>query len=112
MTRNDASTNDGRSPNDLLTRLGLEHDLSRPVCRLGLQRDSANLVAAFRALLAHGHQRADPPLVARAPGLDALAQPRLFLREPLVELLVLGRFARQPCFLLLKERRRNRPART
>ncbi len=103
ITRNDASRTIGPVSERLADVLGLEHHLPGPVAGLGLQPDAADLVAAFRALLAHGHQRADPPLVARAPGLDALAQPRLFLREPLVELLVLDGLVREPVFLLSKE---------
>src|SRR5205823_14242345 len=47
----------------------------------------------------------DAPFVARAPRLDAAAQPRFLDLHALVELLPRERFVREPLLLLPKERR-------
>ena len=83
----------------------LEDELARLVRLFGPHPDGAHLLPAIRALLAQGQQRLDTPLVARPPRLDALPQPDFFLREPLVELVVLDGFVGEPFFLPPQERR-------
>src|SRR5690606_29537771 len=56
---------------------------------------AARQLAPLRALRAHGLQPAHAPFVARAAGLDALADPGLLLREQAVEARVLLRLGVQ-----------------
>ena len=83
--------------------LGLEHERPDGIRALDLQPHRADALAARRPLGAHRHEGRDATLVARAPRLDALAQPCLLLRELLVELHLLRRLARQPLLLLAEE---------
>ena len=80
-----------------------------PVCReLSAASTAIRTVPDLRAaggpLGAHLHQPLHAALVARAPGLDAPAQPHLFLGQLLVELLVGHRLAVEPLLLLAQER--------
>src|SRR5690606_38169710 len=65
--------------------LGLEHQLAGGGGLLHGHAGLADALAARAALLAHRHQRAHPAFVARAAGLHAFPDPRLFLRQTLVE---------------------------
>ena len=75
----------GTPSNALLTPLGLEHQLAGASPAVDRQPHVAGLRAVRRALGAQLHQVLDAPFVPRPPRLDALAQPRLFLRQLLVE---------------------------
>ena len=83
-------THDDRAVVRLADPFGLEDQPSRGVGPLDPQADRADGRAPRGALLAHRHQRAHPALVARAPRLDALPQPHFFLRQTLVELVLLA----------------------
>ena len=85
--------------------LGLEHDLSRTLRHLHVERNRAGLLAAGGALLPHREQRLHAPFVSRATRFDALPQPGLLLRQLLVKLLVCRCVAGEPLFLLAKKRR-------
>ena len=89
----------------MLTPLGLEHELPGRVGLLDLQTHRPDLLAPRRALVAHRHQRPHAAFVARPPRLDALAQPRFLLGQPLVELVLPDGLVRQPLLLPAEERR-------
>ena len=69
----------------------LRDHLARPRALVLLQIDAPQPVAARRAIAAQLLQPQRPAFVARAPRLDALADPGLFLREELVDPRVGGR---------------------
>ena len=69
--------------------LGLDHQPARALGLLDLHFHVAGPLAAVAADFAQGLQGADPAFVARAAGLDAGADPDLFLGQLLVELGVL-----------------------
>ncbi len=82
-----------------------EHELARLVRLLCAHAHGADLIPPRRALLAHGHQRADAPFVSGTTRLDALPQPDLFLSQPLVELLLLHGLVGKPLLLAARKRR-------
>ncbi len=86
-------------------RLGLDDDLASAVARLRPELDAADPRAAGRTLFTQGHERTHTPFVTRPSGLDALAQPRFLLGQPLVELRILDGLGRQPLLLALEKRR-------
>src|SRR5690606_9117000 len=63
------------------------------------EADLALLFATSGALAAQGLQAPDPAFVARAPRLDALADPDLFLAQQLVETRLSQSFGFQPLCL-------------
>ena len=75
--------------------LEFRHELPRA---LALRHGNGNLAESLppcRAFQAQAFEPAHAAFVARAPRLDALADPHLFLRQQLVELLVVHRFHRE-----------------
>ncbi len=75
--------------------LGLEDQLAGAGGLLHGHVGLARPVAPVAALHAHLLQRAHAAFIAGAAGLDALADPHLFLRQPLVEQRVLARLVRE-----------------
>src|SRR5262249_38320706 len=82
---------------------GLEYQTARRLGLLDAKPCRSHDVAARGALASHRHQRAHPSFVSRAPRLDALPQPRFFLRELLVELFLQSRLVGEPLVLLADE---------
>jgi hypothetical protein len=75
----------GVSPKAWPTALAAQHLAARAIGFLQLRRHTAHVLAARAALAAQRFEGAHPAFVARAPGLDALPEPRLLLRQLLVE---------------------------
>ena len=72
-----------------------DHQLAGAIGLGGLHLHSALALAALAAFGAHFLERPHTAFIARAPRLNALADPHLFLREFLVELRVLFFFGLQ-----------------
>ena len=77
---------DGFRAKALADVVQLGHDLAGALAGRHVEPDLALLFAPGAALQAQGFQAPHPPFVAHATGLDALADPDLFLRQELVEL--------------------------
>ncbi len=75
----------GASANRVVDVFGAQHALAGALRFGHFQPGHALLLAARGALAAQLLERAHAALVARAPGLDALADPHFFLRQLLVE---------------------------
>ncbi len=69
--------------------LGLDHQLAAALAAIDAQARLPESLAPGAALLAQRLQGPHPPFVARAPGLDALANPDLLLGQAFVEALAL-----------------------
>ena len=82
---------------------GLDHQGARPLGLLGLHPRGALPLAPLLVGLAHRLEGADPPLVAGAAGLDALADPRLLLGQLLVEEVPLAGLGREQLLAPLQE---------
>ncbi len=82
--------------------LRLDDTLAGSGGRAQFQATAAHAPAALGALPAHCLQGADPPFVAGAARLDALAYPGLFFRQPLVELGIGALFGIQQRLLALQ----------
>ena len=80
------------------------HERTAPLRLVDLERHAAHHVPALPALPPHRLQRPHPPLVAGAAGLDAGADPGLFLGELLVKQRVLL-LLRRKCLLLAEQKR-------
>ena len=78
--------------------LRLDHLASRVLRRTGLHAHVAGLVASLAAFAAHRFEPAHAAFVARAAGLDALADPDFFLGQLLVEQRIRLRFGVQAFF--------------
>ena len=85
--------------------LELKHHLSRSFRGLCLHPHGAHEAAACGALFAHRHQPPHTALVACSSRFDPLTKPRFFLREPLVEFVVVNGLVREPFIFLAKEHR-------
>ena len=92
------------------TPLRLDHELARRLRLLDREARAPLHLAAPPALGAHRHERAHAALVARAARLDAAADPRLLLRELLVEERVVARLLLERRRLLREEASGSRPA--
>ena len=80
---------------------GLEHQTPRRFARFERHADGARLGAICGAFRTKRHERSHATFVPRAPRLDALPEPRLFLRQLLVEPLQFARFRLERCGLPL-----------
>ncbi len=78
-----------------LIAVRLDHHPSGTLGLLRLRTRGTDALAALRSLHAQRFEPAHASFVARAPRLDAGADPHLFLRQPLVELFPTLRFRRQ-----------------
>src|SRR4029434_1374512 len=63
----------------------VDHQFAGQYTGIEPKADLARQFQPLAALPPHGLQNPHPPFVARAPGLDALANPRFFFRQLLVE---------------------------
>ena len=102
-TRAEKSRITTRSPNDLPTPSASNTSLpGDSACSIESRTVPARARRAA-ALGAHLEQPLHAPLVARAPRLDAAAQPRFFCRQRLVELVVGQRLVLEPLLFLAHE---------